>query len=262
MRGRPPPRGKKPPPRPHRDEFTRVGGLSAVAALFARSPDRVERLFFVRERAADAEPFCRVLAKSRKPFRQVDGDELGRIAGTPLHGGILAVARPRPVLAFDPAAAAGWGKTAPLLVILDGIGNPHNLGAIVRTLAFFGLDRLVISDHPGQAGPSDAAHRVAEGGLEFVQLYRAPRLPALLQQLRRSHRIVGTALTGKARTPETLPRDRPIALVLGNEEDGLDPAILAACDDIVMLPGSGRVQSLNVSATASILIHALKGPRV
>jgi TrmH RNA methyltransferase len=256
---RPARRPKSPPPR-HRDEFIRIGGLAAVSALFARSPERIERLFFTAGRQRDADQFCRAMAQARKPFRQVDDEELARVAGTKLHGGIAAVARPRPVLAFDPAAARNWGKGAPLLLILDGIGNPHNLGAIARTAAFFGLDRMVISDHPAQAGLSDAAHRVAEGGLEFIQLYKASRLATGLQQLKPAYEVVGTALERGQALPK-LSLTKPIALVLGNEEHGLDRATLSVCDKIVTLPGSGWVQSLNVASTAAILIHALRSSR-
>lgn len=121
---------------------------------------------------------------------------------------------------LDAGQAREWAGSVPLLVVLDGIGNSHNLGAIVRTAAFLGLDRLVISDHPAQAGPSDAVYRAAEGGLEYVQLFRAGVLPAALQALKPAYRVVGTAL-GRGRVPEALLRDRPIALVLGNEEHGL-----------------------------------------
>lgn len=254
-RGRPRPR----PPRrvrrpPGQIDLTRVAGLAAVAALFANSPERVERLFFLAERGHEVERFCQELARRRKPYRRVGVDELARVAGTAMHGGVVALARPRPMLPFDLDAATAWRKTAPFVVALDGVGNPHNLGAIVRTAAFFGLDRLILSDHPAQAGPSDAAHRVAEGGLEFVQLYRAAGLPALLKRLKPAYRIIGTAL-GTGRPVEQIRLDRPILLLLGNEEAGLDPASVAACDEIVTLPGSGWVQSLNVAATAAILIH-------
>lgn len=234
--------------------------MAAVTALFANSPERVERLFFVNERSREVEPFVQRFVRARKPYRQVEADDLARIAGTAMHGGVVALARPRPILPFDPAEAAPWGQSAPLLVMLDGVSNPHNLGAIVRTAAFFGLDRLVISDHPAQAGPSDAAHRVAEGGLEFVQLYRATALANALKRMKPAYRIVGTAL-GRGRAPAAaVAGDRPIALVLGNEEAGLQPATLAACDEILTLPGSGWVQSLNVAATAAILIHNLTRP--
>jgi len=239
-------------------DLDRIAGLPAVAALAARAPERIERLFFVPAMQAAAAPFCRPLAEARKPYRMVEADELARIAGTKLHGGIVALARKRPERRFDPAAAAAEAATRRLLLVLDGVANPHNLGAILRTAAYFGLDRAVLSDHPEQAGPSDAAHRVAEGGLEHVTLYRARNLPAALARLKPRYRVLG-AMTGHARGMADLAGDAPLALVLGNEERGLDPATLAACDERVTIPGSGRVQSLNVAAAAAILIHDILG---
>jgi TrmH RNA methyltransferase len=151
--------------------------------------------------------------------------------------------------------AAGWAEDGKPLLILDGVGNPHNLGAIARTAAFFGLDRIVLAERPDQALPSDAAYRVAEGGLEHLTLYRA-QLPAALRELRGHYRVVGTSLaTGSP--PLERAGDRPVALILGNEETGLDRATLAACDEVVRIPGSGHVQSLNVASAAAVLIYLL-----
>lgn len=146
-------------------------------------------------------------------------------------------------------------------MILDGVGNPHNLGAIVRTMAFFGLTRLVISDHPGQAGLSESAYRVAEGGLEWVTIYRASDLPTALRGLKPHYHVVGTALSDKPSPSisDLKAGSRPIAVVLGNEEHGLPRETQKACESILTLPGSGRVQSLNVAATAAILVHAFAG---
>jgi TrmH RNA methyltransferase len=187
----------------------------------------------------------------------VEADELERVAGSVMHGGIVALAQPKPVPDLDPEEAATWARRGEPLLILDGIGNPHNLGAIVRTAAFFGLPRIVLSDHPAQAGPSDASYRVAEGGLEYVELYRSGRFAQGLQRLRRSYRVVATAAENGKPIEELRQSDKPLAVVLGNEEHGLPKATLAACDAIVTIPGSGFVQSLNVSATAAILIQAL-----
>jgi TrmH RNA methyltransferase len=253
LKPRRPSRRPKPAASPE-EELLRVGGLPAVQALFRQSAARVERLFFTPERRREAADFCAVLGRARKPWREVGAGELARVAGTQLHGGIVALARPRPVLEFDPGTTS-----APLLLVLDGVGNPHNFGAIVRTAAFFGLDRIVISGNPAQAGPSAAAHRVAEGGFEFVEIQRAANLPASLRRLRPRYRVIGTAL-GRGGDLGSLPRDKPIALVLGNEEKGLDAATLAACDSVLTLAGSGAVLSLNVAATAAILIHVLRPP--
>jgi TrmH RNA methyltransferase len=240
----------------------RVAGLPAVAALFRRSPERVLRLFYEDRLVPEVGNFCSQMAKLRRPYRKVEGEELAKIAGTVLHGGIVAVAEPNPVLPFDPAEAKRWAAAHQPLVVLDGIGNPHNLGAIVRTLAFFGFERLVISDHPEQAGLSDAAYRVAEGGLDCLKVYKATGLPGALKQIKPDYRVVGTALARNGLPLEALRDDpRPVALVLGNEEIGLPHATLEACDAVVTLRGAGAVQSLNVSATAAILAYALR-PRL
>ena len=249
------PRRPRSEPRERR-ELSRIGGLPAVRALFQTTPERIERLFFLPEMRGQVDDLCRVLAEARKPYREVDAAELVKVAGTLLHGGVVAIAASRVTAAFDPVRASVAAAGVPLLLCLDGVANPHNLGAIVRTASFFGLDRMVLSDHPGQAGPSDAAHRVAEGGLEHVTLFKAKHFPQALKQLKPAYRVVGTALD-RGKPLAELARDRPIALILGNEEFGMSPAALSACDEIVRLEGSGRVQSLNVAATAAILIHAL-----
>jgi RNA methyltransferase, TrmH family len=246
-----------PGPRKEARDLLRVAGLPAVSALFATAPERVERLFFDERAKPLLGTFCATLALARKPYRLVGAEELERVAGTRLHGGVVALAQPRPVAMLDVAEAARWARDGDLLLLLDGIGNPHNLGAIARSAAFFGLSRLVLSDHPEQAGPSDAAYRVAEGGLEHLALYRAPRFAQTLKELQKAYRVLGTAAAEGTPLDALERSDRPVALVLGNEEDGLPRTTLAACDDIVTIPGSGRVQSLNVSASAAILLHAL-----
>ncbi|MEO5337799.1 MAG: RNA methyltransferase [Magnetospirillum sp. WYHS-4] len=238
-----------------RDAF-RIAGLPAVRALFAKRPEAVERLYLDERLKGETEELCRQLARLHRPYRFVEAEELGRIGGSPLHGGILAITRPPVVPAFDTEEAKLWAASGDPLVFLDGVGNPHNLGAIVRTLAFFGMPRLVISDSPDQAGPSESAWRVSEGGMEYVGIWRAVRLPIALKRLKDHFRVVGTALgQGRVLRPQDLHRrgPRPIALVLGNEEHGLSSATLQACEKVVTLSGAGNIQSMNVAATAAIL---------
>jgi TrmH RNA methyltransferase len=243
------------PARLHERQLFRICGLAAVRALFERDPARVERLFFESNMSRQVGRFCQHLARDRKPYRQADTMELTRVAGTVLHGGIVAIARPQPMLHLVPEAPREWALDGKPLLLLDGIGNPHNLGAIVRSAAFFGLERIVLANRPDQALPSDASYRIAEGGFEHLSLYRAPILRAL-DALREDYRVVGTAL-GRAAVPAAWSDDRPVALVLGNEENGLDRATLAACGEVLTIPGSGRMQSLNVAAAAAILLYTL-----
>jgi TrmH RNA methyltransferase len=241
-------------------KLLRVAGLPAVMALFSVAPERVERLFFDRRLQPQVGALCTQLARAHKPYRLVAADELERVAGSVMHGGIVALAQPRPVPMVDPIKAEDWARDGRLLLLLDGVGNPHNLGAIARTAAFFGVPRIVLSDHPGQAGPSDASYRVAEGGLEYVELYRGAQFVQMLRQLRRGYRVIAAAAGNGQPIDALRPSERPFALVLGNEEHGLPRATLAACEEIVTIPGAGLVQSLNVAASAAILLHALARP--
>ncbi len=240
---------------PHARDLIRVAGLPAVLALFACGAARIERLFFAAEHQSALAPVTAALARARKPFRLVADEELARIAASAMHGGVVAVARPRPVPVFDPALAAQWARRERLIVVLDGISNPHNLGAIARTAAFFGVAHMLLSDHPAQALPSDAAYRIAEGGLDRIEILRASGMAATLAALAPHFRTVATALTPEARPIAAVPRDRPIALILGNEERGLERATLRACDAVARIPGAGGVQSLNVAAASAIAIH-------
>ncbi|HYF07248.1 MAG TPA: RNA methyltransferase [Acetobacteraceae bacterium] len=245
------------PPRLSRGpEPDRICGLAAVAAVFARRLGDVLRLFHTRERRREAGPFCAALARLRRPYRELPPEEMARAAGTVHHGGIVAVARPRAIPALGPAALPDSLFAAPVLPVLAGIGNPHNLGAIARSAAFFGCRALVLAGDPRQSGLSDAAARTAEGGLEYLDLHGAPDPAAFLRALA-PRAITAAAMPAGGVPPEQVARDRPVALVLGNEEHGLDPALAEACACRVTLPGSGAVESLNVSVAAAVLIHAL-----
>ncbi len=158
--------------------------MNAVRALFLHRPQAVLRLFYTAERRRIAGPLCRHLARTRRPYREVPPEELARIAGTQHHGGIVAIAQTRFAAPLPGAALPADLPEASLLPVLDGIGNPHNLGAIARSAAFFGARALLLSGDQRQADLSDAAFRTAEGGLEHLEVLRARDLPILLKGMR------------------------------------------------------------------------------
>ncbi|MCC6469632.1 MAG: RNA methyltransferase [Alphaproteobacteria bacterium] len=260
MRQRPQPR--RPPRRPAPvpageapDEF-KVSGLRAVEALFRRDPDAIRRLYLDRAAAPAAGAICRYLAERRRAYAVKDDAELARIAGTLHHGGIVAVIAARVPRLPGRGEIDAWATARQPVLVLDGVSNPHNLGAIVRTAAFLGIEQVVLSERPEQALPSPAAYRVAEGGFEHVALWRPPAVAAFLRELGRFHRILaasprGTSLAG-------LKRDqRPVALVLGNEETGLSPAVEKLAAERIAIAGADGVESLNVSVAAGILMYEL-----
>ncbi len=237
-------------------------GLAAVRAVFDRRPEAVQRLLYTEALRHEVGDWCARLATARKPYRLVPPDELARAAATEHHGGIVAVASARVPAILDLAQAPP--AIAPrhdgdVLLLLDGIANPYNLGAIARSAAFFGALGLVLHELPGAALPSTAAHRTAEGGLEYLQLWRTRDLPAALTTLAPLWRLVAAVAEPDATPLDGLPRDRPIALILGHEERGIGAAVLAATRRRVRIAGRGRVHSLNVAHSATVLLHALLG---
>ena len=162
-----------------------------------------------------------------------------------------------------------WGRTKAPLLLLDRVSNANNVGAIVRTAAFFGVKAIIVPDHPAQALPGEAAWRVAEGGMEFVDFYRVPSLPGICAELKRRHFLIGTSLRGNQLSPAAV-RERVLqdggmprapALILGNEEKGIAPEVAAQCDRLVKIPGVDSVESLNVSAAAAVLCWEFFGLR-
>jgi RNA methyltransferase, TrmH family len=233
-----------------------VCGWQAVSALFTRHPDEIRRLFFDPASGKRAGELCSWLAQHKRIYRQVPAEELEKISGTVHHGGIVAVIAARPLLRVTREVLDRWAREKAPLLLLDRISNANNLGALVRTAAYFGVRAIIIPDAPGQALPGEAAYRVAEGGMEFVEFYRVTSLPEFCQELRRSHYLVGTSLRGTQLSPrEVLARGlpRPPAVVLGNEEKGIAPGVAAACDRLVKIPGADTVESLNVAAAAAVL---------
>lgn len=242
-----------------------VCGLAAVRAQFAKSAPAIKRLYFDYPTGRRIGVICRALAAARKVYRCVAPEELARISGTLHHGGIVAVIEPPVMDSPQPEEVRRWARAGRPLLLLDGIGNAHNLGAIVRTAAFFGVDILIIPVGPRQAVPGEATYRVAEGGMAYVQFFRVASLPAFIRSLRPCYEVIGTAVRGApplgsfSRSGST--GRRPVALVLGNEEHGLTPEVASACSHLVTVLGVGAVESLNVSAAAAILLHHLVGIR-
>lgn len=240
-------------------------GLAAVRARFARDAGSIQRLYFDYPTGRKVGVMCKALAAAKKIYRCVEPPELERVAGTVHHGGIVAVVPAPELRAPRPEEVRTWAAKRMPLLLLDRIGNAHNLGAIARTAGFFGVSRIVIPDDPAAALPGEAAYRVAEGGLEAVEVFRMPRLVELARGLRDAgYDVVGAATRGGR--PEVTPRGGraerlPVALVLGNEEHGLAPELQAACSRLVTIPGGGAVESLNVSVAAAVLLWELVGRR-
>lgn len=238
---------------PAREEL-KICGLAAVKARFERDPGSILRLFFDEPTSRKVGAMSKALALAKKVYRCVPPAELEKISGSIHHGGIVAVVAAPTLRIPNLDHLRAWARARETVLVLDRIGNAHNLGAIARTAAFFGVLRIVIADDATAARPTEAAHRVAEGGLEHVDLWQSRNVAALAKDLAATgYEVIGAATRG-GRPEVASGSGKPVALVMGNEESGLAPAVAAACTRLVTIPGTGKVESLNVSVAAAILL--------
>ncbi len=238
-----------------------VCGLASVSALFAQNPDAIKRLFFDAPSSSRAGKMSAHLAKIRRPYRMVPSAELEKISGTVHHGGIVAIIAAPELREPTLDEVATWGKAREGVLILDRIGNAHNLGALVRTAAFFGIRKIVLADDQQQALPGESAYRIAEGGMQYVDIFRVYDLPGLCRALvEAGYDVAGAAVASPSplhKAAREIGPNRAVALVLGNEETGISANVAAACTRFVTIPGAGNIESLNVSAAAAVLMWAL-----
>ncbi len=244
------PRARGPSPR----EELKICGLAAVKARFERDSASILRLFFDEPTSRKVGAMSQVLAAAKKVYRCVPPAELEKISGSIHHGGIVAIVQVPALRAPTPEHIRAWAQARATVLVLDRIGNAHNLGAIARTAAFFGVERIVLAEAASAARPTEAAHRVAEGGLEHVELWQVKNIAALAKELAAAgYEVIGAATRG-GRPEAASGAKKPVALVMGNEEEGLAPAVVAACTRLVTIPGTGKVESLNVSVAAAVLL--------
>ena len=240
-RARPAPRGE-----------VRLYGLNAVRAVFAHRPQAIRKLYLDQTRIPALKPLLAWCVQQRVGYRVVPADDLDRLAASSHHEGVVADvlrAEPQPLDAWLRALAPG----APALALwLDGVGNPHNFGAILRSAAHFGAAVLLPHDSP--LALSGAAARVAEGGAERVPLVRLAPAPEALARLREAGFALAATVVRDGADLFATPLPARLVYAMGAEGEGMDPALAAACDLRLSIPGTGAVESLNVAAATAVFL--------
>jgi TrmH RNA methyltransferase len=243
-------------PRDSDDENETIQGLRAGLAVFAERRDDVLRVAFSREVRHEVQALARWAAAQGIPCGEASDADLARVAGGPHHEGLCVLARPRSWLSTGELGDRLIEKSG-TCIALDRVRNPYNVGAALRSAAFFGVDAALLGAPAPHPGLAPTAVRVAEGGVEHLAMARTTDLADTLARLRaRGVKVVGT--DGQARDSAlSHPFHRPAVLVLGNEREGLGDRIRAQCDAVVAIQGSGAVESLNVAVAAGVLVSRM-----
>jgi TrmH RNA methyltransferase len=257
-RGAPPPRGPAPTATSASGDELVYGLRAGIAVLTAR-PEDVRAVTCIE--AARAEVLGAIEANAEglghlvrdRTFAVRPEHELERLVSTRQHEGLVVRARARRWLA--PAELGDiLARNKGTAIALDRVRNPYNIGAVLRSAAFFGVDAALLGAPAPHPALAPDAVRVAEGGVEHLLVSRTTDLVDTLTRLRlRGVQIVGADGAAEASAFGFAFR-RPTLLVMGNEREGLAARVRAQCDAIVKIPGTGAVESLNVAVATGVLI--------
>jgi len=230
----------------------RVYGINACMAVFQRRPDDVRKVYLLESRLAALKPVLAWCVDKRLGYRVVEAADLDKLTQSQHHEGVCFEVRRRPLLSLSTLLQRLPPPKPALLVWLDGVGNPHNFGAVLRSAANFGVNGLILA-RESALNVSGAALRVAEGGAEAVPIAQTASGEDVFGALRNAEiEVVATVpRAGESLYGATLPGR--VAFVLGAEGSGLRQGLVDRAGRHVTIPGSGAVESLNVAASAAVL---------
>ncbi len=237
-----------------------IYGLHAVQSLLTRDASRVLKVQLSRGR--EDERAVAVLAAAMRAqiaVERVDARRLDKLTGGAVHQGVIAEVRPLAQWSEDAlitalGAALGAASGEPLILALDGVQDPHKLGACLRTADAAGVHAVIVP-RDRAAGLSPVVRKVAAGAAETVPLIQVTNLSRTLRWLKeRGLWIVGT--DDQAQTLlHTAKLDGPLAIVMGAEGDGMRRLTKENCDLLVNIPMRGVVESLNVSVATGVMLY-------
>jgi 23S rRNA (guanosine2251-2'-O)-methyltransferase len=231
-------------------------GLHAVQAVLKYQPESVQGLWVDRHRRdGRLRELTAAAERCGIALHAVERAELDRLSGSGHHQGVAArvaaTVRPQSEHALGDLLAAVAGP--PLLLVLDGIQDPHNLGACLRSADAAGV-HAVVAPADRAVGLTPTARKVASGAAETVPFVQVTNLARTLRDLKqRGLWVIGAAGEAEA-TLYQIDFTGPVALVLGAEEKGLRRLTREVCDQLARIPLQGRVESLNVSVAAGVFL--------
>lgn len=233
----------------------RIAGIHALEAVLDTHPEQLIRVW-IKATGSRLNALRGRLDQAGIRWESVDESRLERLADGLVHQGVVAEYQPAPPLTEHDLPDLMASHDAPLLLILDGVQDPHNLGACLRSAAAAGAC-AVITPRDRSAALTSAARRTAAGAAERVPLVVVTNLARVMRQLAKS----GVWCVGlDASAPQSLFEANlkgSIALVLGGEHKGLRRLTAEHCDQLLHIPMAAEMESLNVSVAAGVALFSV-----
>lgn len=229
-------------------------GRNAVREAL-RSGRTIQRLFITNDKVQGSLQEIIGLAKDKGiELRRVDDKQLSKYADGVVHQGVVALAAPVKFADLGEVLQNWSSDKAPLLILLDGIEDPHNMGAIIRTAECCGATAVLIPKR--HTAPINATvAKTSAGALESIPLVQVGNVAQTIEELKKQgFWVLGAHMEGQ-QTLYQADLTSPLVLVIGNEGKGLSRLTKERCDFLVTIPMYGRINSLNASVAAAILMY-------
>ncbi len=228
---------------------SKVYGLNACKAFFKSRPHKIIRAFFLAHITSQFPETLSYLASQKKVYRILPSDEMEKVSQTTHHEGVVFIVEQTPSLIAEEWIER-WKSDTDCLVILENVGNPHNLGAIMRTCSHFGVTAICTND--AQILQSGAALRTAEGGGESIICLEYKNLENLIQSLKKKSYSVITTSSHQGQNLFKSQLPKKCAILFGEEANGLTEPIFKIADMKIQIPGTQSVESLNVANSVAV----------
>ena len=241
-------------PVPPRSAENRLYGLNACIAAFAKRPEALRKVYLTEARIPALRDVLAWCVKHRLGYRVVETADLDKLTSSRHHEGVCFDMQRTPSMQLSALLDKLPAAPAPsLLLWLDGVGNPHNLGALLRSAAHFGAHGVVVPAS-AELDVSGAAARVAEGAAEIVPLVQAHSAAEALAVLREHGYTFAATVPRDGSSLYATALPTRLVLVVGAEGEGMSEAMIERADLRLTIPGSGAIDSLNVSASVAVLL--------
>ncbi len=242
------------PPRKRNTDEMRIYGLNACLAMFAKRPHDLRKVYLLESRLADLKTVLAYCVQRKLGYRVVENQDLDKLTASQHHEGVCFDVRRKAAVTLSNLMQMLPRPPQPgLLLWLDGVGNPHNVGAVLRSAANFGAHGVIVSSETA-SGLSGAAYRVAEGGAEAVAIAQIAQGEDVLSPLKNFEFSAAATVVREGESLYSSKLPKRTVLVLGAEGPGLKRSLIDRADIHLTIPGSGAVESLNVAASAAVLL--------
>lgn len=232
---------------------SKIYGVNVCQAVFRKRPNDIVKVFLTEKKLKLFSDLTRWCVKNRKGYDVVDERALEKLTESTHHEGICLIVRDEQQLSFEALVKKMGSDEQQCLIYLDGVQNPHNVGNILRVCAHFGV-RYVLTSEQGLKTLPASTRRVSEGGAEVVSIIH---LKQPVQDLLRLKKVGFTIYGTSSHCSRSLFVERltpQCVFVLGAEIEGMTPAVQKLCDQNLLIPGTGVVESLNVASACAVCV--------